>query len=523
MRASIDPIITELRNTISDLGRDGGKISPSIYDTAQRLRLAPPKAGVEAGVTWLIAQQHEDGGWCDNAVPASRDIPTLAAILAIHSYRQDAAAKRAIQRGLMYLAGHAWRWSDIHINEVPLGAEMILPHLLNEAEQAGFTIDHAPYARLFGMREQKLERLTRYSFTANSAPTYSWEALEQPFAPEMLDPWTGVGHSPAATAAWLQSAGDAPEHAELRALAEAYLARAEAATMTGVPGVVPVVYPITGFELSYGLYALLIAGLLHNAELQSVIQPKLAELHAAVIKQEGLSFGETFIPDVDSTSVAVAVLHAAGIDVGADLVNKFWRDDHYYTYVHELNSSVFSNAHALHALAICGTRCPLTEAYLVERQEPEGHWVADKWHTSWRFATLETINALENLGYAPQLGGAARVLSMHQLVDGSWHDHPDTGILETSYTVLALHKLYQRQLFDQAGRVRLARAHRWLRDTALQHDGRYEERWLGKVVYSPYRVDRVYHLSAALCEPLSDATQPVATNMTSKMPVARTP
>lgn len=506
-----EAILAELQKTVADLGRDGGRISPSVYDTAQRLRLYPPQEGVSAGLEWLLAQQHPDGGWCESTVLAARDIPTLAAILAIHQYRRDAQAQEAIRRGLAYLATHASRWSTVHINEFPIACEMILPFLLKEAEAQGFAIDHRPYARLFGMREQKLERLARYPFAANSAPTYSWEALELPFAPQMLDPWTGVGHSPSATAAWLQSAGDAPQYAELRTLAEDYLARAEAATGSGVPGVVPVVYPITGFELSYGLYALFIAGLLGHPALQAVVQPKVAELHAAVERAQGISFGETFVPDVDDTAVALVALHAAGVDVprGLDWLHTFWRGDHFYTYLQEINPSSFSNAHALHALVTYDDRCTQTEVYLINCQEPNGRWVADKWHTSWRLSTLESINALEALGYAPQLRAACAALLDDQQADGSWRDGAGSGILETSYAVLALGKANARRLLDTTSQARLAQAQRWLAATIQTHNGAhkadlYEHRWLGKVAYSPCRVDRVYHLSALL------AGQPLA-------------
>ena len=499
MATYIEAVIADLSSTIDCLGRDGGQISPSIYDTAQRLRLAPPPAGVEAGLEWLISQQHEDGGWCASTVPTARDIPTLAAILAIHTYRQDAEAQRAIRRGLAYLASHTSQWSRAHINNMPLGAELILPRLLNEAQQAGFVIDHSPYALLFGMREQKLDRLSRYPFAANSAPTYSWEALEQPFTPDVLDPLTGVGHSPSATAAWLRSAGDAPGLAELRAQAENYLARAEAATGTGIPGVVPVVYPITGFELSYGLYALLVAGLLNHRELQDVVQPKVAELHAVVEQYQGLSFGETFIPDVDSTAVAVATLRAAGIEVEDSLVYRFWRDDHFYTFIHEINSSIISNAHALHALVTCNTRSALTETYLVDCQESDGKWIADKWHTSWRFSTLESINALEQLGYKPQLRQAVTAYLRDQRADGSWRDDAGSGVLETSYALLALHKAHKLELLDGPGIQQLMRARQWLYSVS-QNGARNEVPWLGKEVYSARRVDRLYHLSALLAD-----------------------
>lgn len=507
MAAHKESLIAELRTLIGALGHSGGLISPSVYDTAQRLRLAPPKEGVEAGLEWLLAQQQEDGGWCESIVPTARDIPTLAAVLAIRAYRQDSAAQTAMRRGLNYLRTHSSQGSKAHINDVPLGAEMILPHLLNEAKAQHLHIDHAPYARLFGMREQKLERLARYSFAANSAPTYSWEALEMAFAPEMLDPQTGVGHSPSATAAWLQAAGSGPDHAELRALAEDYLARAEAATRTGIPGVVPVVYPITGFELSYGLYALFIAGLLDHPALQDVVQPKLAELHAAVVDARGMSFGETFVPDVDCTAVALVALHAGGIVVenGLDLVYEFWRNDHFYTYLQEINPSGFSNAHALHALATYGTRCALTETYLVELQGPTGKWVADKWHTSWRFSTLESINALENLGYTDQLRQAGVALLDDQRGDG-WGDGPGLGILETSYAILALQKIDRLGLLNGIEAAQLVQAKHWLH-SMTDALATYESRWLGKEVYSPYRVDRMYHLSALLATQ-TRATQP---------------
>ena len=108
------------------------------------------------------------------------------------------------------------------------------------------------------------------------------------------------------------------------AKAEAYLARAEASTGTGIPGVVPVVYPITGFELSYGLYALLLTGILNLPALQDVVQPKLAQLADALEPEQGLSFGDSFVPDVDVTSVAIASLRAAGYKTQEQAVRRFF-------------------------------------------------------------------------------------------------------------------------------------------------------------------------------------------------------
>lgn len=44
-----DILLTDLRHLIADLGKGGGMISPSIYDTAQVLRMAPPGRGCLAG------------------------------------------------------------------------------------------------------------------------------------------------------------------------------------------------------------------------------------------------------------------------------------------------------------------------------------------------------------------------------------------------------------------------------------------------------------------------------------------
>src|SRR5690606_41668810 len=64
-------------------------LSPSVYDTAQALRFCPPTQGAERTVAWLLEQQHNDGGWGNPAAPRTRDLPTLAAILALHRDRKS--------------------------------------------------------------------------------------------------------------------------------------------------------------------------------------------------------------------------------------------------------------------------------------------------------------------------------------------------------------------------------------------------------------------------------------------------
>ncbi|MCC6453386.1 MAG: hypothetical protein IT328_00435 [Caldilineaceae bacterium] len=506
MESSTSDLLARLRSVIAQLGNDGGLISPSVYDTAQILRLHPPREGVEPGLEWLLTEQRQDGGWGEPGVPAARDIPTLAAVLALHTYRDKFEVNERIQAGLDFLKGQAHQWESLHIDLIPIAGEMILPHLLDEAAQAGLEIDQAPYARIFELKRTKLNYLARQPISPNSAATYSWEALDHPHMAEALNAHTGVGHSPAATAAWLRTAQQIGEDERLCAQAEAYLARAAATTETGIPGVMPMVYPITGFELAYGLYALLLTGLLDHPALQDVVMPKIEELDDMVVREQGLSFGENFVADVDGTAVAVAVLRAANKPVDVELVRRFWRDNHFYTYVHELNPSVFSNAHALHALVFCDERCQLTEDFLIQRQTKSGAWMIDKWHTSWRSSTLEVVAALLPLGYEDQLYEAGRALVKNQNPDGSWGLANGAPMLESAYSLIALQMLSSIPHIASMTMPALDRGWRWMweqRDNLAS----LERIWLGKEVYSALLVDEAYRLCAIL-SPMLHAIRP---------------
>src|SRR5262245_16597040 len=105
MNRTIDLLITDLRYLVGDLGKDGGLTSPSIYDTAQVLRLSSASESTSATLDWLLGQQKADGGWGDPAIPLTRDVPTLATILTLsrhgnHTGRHDSA----LQAGLAFLA-----------------------------------------------------------------------------------------------------------------------------------------------------------------------------------------------------------------------------------------------------------------------------------------------------------------------------------------------------------------------------------------------------------------------------------
>ena len=498
MNPSIETMLAELCTLVADLGKGGGQISPSIYDTAQVLRLYPPQEGVEAGLEWLLTQQQADGGWGESTAPYARDVPTLATILALNAYEQDARTAQAIEAGLAFLRQQAPQWADIPLDALPIATEMILPYLIEEAQRARLTLDPEPYAALFRLRQKKTALITSSSLRPGAAPTYSWQALGQDEGTIRPDASGGIGHSPAATAAWLRQA---EQHLDLTAdcaTAQAYLQHAAAATGVNIPGVVPNVWPITGFELAYAPYALLITTLLQNPSVRHAVEPILDELWIIMQRGKGVSFGEYFTPDVDDTGLATAVLHATSHPVDSAAILQFKHDDHFCTFQYELNPSIFVNAHALYGLAHTGERYFAAENFLIERQCTDGRWLADKSHSSWLYVTLEVVLVLCHLGHQKEVQKAIGALIHYQKADGGWGMGETSTRIETSYALITLATANRYELLPEAGRTALQRGHEWLQQLYQPNTLSQDKLWLGKELYAPYRVDRIYELSALL-------------------------
>ena len=491
----VDSLLTELRSLIHNMGQDGGLIGPSIYDTAQVIRLAPPASGVEQTLQWLVSQQQPDGGWGDPAFPRARDVPTLAALLTLHLYAISAHDRNIIRSGLAFLWQHAPIWAGPLPDALPIAIELLLPRLLEEAEAAGLSVPRAPYAGLIALGVRRRPMLAELPAHAGTPPAHVWEGWGRDPDPNLIDGSGGVGNSPAATAAWLRASSGRSDLAEFRAAAHHYLAQAAAATGVDIPGVVPTVWPITRYEQTFGLYALLTAGLLDHPAIADLVQQQIASL-ANAFRSSGIGFSDFFMSDGDDTSAAMAVLKASGHSITLGALERFAHHDHFCAYPGELQPSLSVTAHAVHTLRLFDPASVRAQHYLIERQLPDGRWLDDKWNGSWVYTTSQAVIALAGTPHSDVIRQALDALLVYQHADGGWGTADESISEETAYGIFALRAVLPLGLADHTIHAALERAEQWMLAHFCPNQQHEYATWLGKEQYQPQRIVRVIELAA---------------------------
>jgi hypothetical protein len=491
-----DILIMDLRALVRALGAGGGLMSASVYDTARVASLAPPDQGTGPALDWLLSQQQSDGGWGEASVPIARDVPTLAAILALHSKGGHVCHRAALDGALAFLRGHARRWRSGPGDDLPVGFELILPRLLDESVEAGLEIPREDYATVMELGQRRLRMIAGVPVRAGSILAHSWESLEAEFDTAVVDGTGGVGHNPAATAAWIHRGRGRPGVDVALARARRYLSLAAEATGVDVPGVVPTAWPITRFEQAFGLHALLSAGLLHHPSIQDVLAPQIEEVTRA-LRDAGVGFTDEFEPDGDDTAAAMAVLHEVGRPAELRIIRRFAEGDRFAAYVGELQSSPSVTARAAQVLELSGEDCARQRQYLVSQQLSDGRWVGDKWNGSWLYATLQVLLVLRGAEYQISRERAVSTLLDKQHPDGGWGAGIEATLEETAYAILAL-STADASPPDAVIRAATARGGRWLLDHYRPFHRSSKRLWVAKEAYRPERISKMFELTAMI-------------------------
>lgn len=495
MHYETDILLADLRHTIGELGKDGGLITPSVYDTAQVLRFAPPAEGVWPAIDWLLAEQHADGGWGDPVTPRTRDLPTLAAILALHTYCTRRQSQEALRNGLTFLSRQASHWEGSLSDDLTAGLELLLPMLIQQAQQQGLDVDPSPYQKLIALGERRRQLIRKLGPRIGTTALYSWEAWGSEPDPSLLDAEGSVGSGLAATAYWLHLANHDPKTAEAQAKARSYIERASQSMGLGIPGVVPSCWPCHRFEQIFALHTLYLSNLLTLPALAACVEPQIQAIEQAFTPY-GISYNDCFAPDGDDTAATIALLHTMGRPVEITPLMYFAADDHFCAWHHELQPSVSVTAHAIDTLRLLGKDSTPYMDFLLRHQLADGRWPGDKWNRSWLYTTWRALVALDD-GYPQQAARAIKAILTHQHSDGGWGMGASSSE-ETAYAILALRSLARNKIMYDGISASLARADRWLRHhyRPLAHEK--IACWLSKEAYRPIRISRIIELTALL-------------------------
>lgn len=491
-------LVQEIRSLLLTLDRDGGLITPSIYETAQVLRFYPTTDRIKETVEWLLQQQRSDGAWGDPSAPLYRAVPTVAALLALS--RRSSRTQReqdAVSAGIEAFESLKEQWQGVVPDDIPIAAELVLPRLLEDSEQLGLPISTSGFEKLRRLGDRRRHMIAHMRPTAGAPPLHAWETWGHQPEPDLADGSGGVGHSPAATAWWLHLARRRRYLKFIRNGAIAYLAAASRETYNGSRGIAPSTWPLQRFEMVFVLHSLLLAGLLHDPRLDDVVAPLIKRL-AGMMGKHGVGYSDFFMPDGDDTAAAVAILAEMGHTGYVTTLAPFQADDHFRAFPFELHHAPTVTARGAHALALCGYENRPWMLALAASQLPDGRWVGDKWNRSWLYTTSVVLHTFVEAEDKRPLRQALGALLAHQHADGGWGSTDSSSMQETAYTVLALNTLRASGEWNQAAETSWRRAKDFLLLHFEHRNVAPERLWIDKELYTPIRVDRAFLLSALL-------------------------
>ncbi|NJP32468.1 prenyltransferase/squalene oxidase repeat-containing protein [Micromonospora thermarum] len=429
-----------------------GQVSPSLYETARLVSLAPWLTGHAERVRYLLSSQRADGGWGPPEGYAL--VPTLSAVEALLVVLRTAPAvdplTRAVDRGLQMLT--RWLSAARSIPDTP-AVDLIVPALTAAINRHLTRADAPPALRHWratprlrlpnGMDDRRLTAVHGLIGAGRAVPEKLLHALEvvgalargaQGVRPT---PSGVVGASPAATAAWLGP----PDAGERHPGACAYLE----GVVHQHGALAPCATPVTVFERAW------VVATLTRAGIAVAPAPHLIRTLTADLSPAGITAGPGLPPDADTTAVTLYALTRLGVHVDRECLWRYETPDGFCTWPGEDGYSVTTNAHVLDVIGQhLATRPDAQPRYraaarrlvdaLQQRQQPDGSWL-DRWHASPYYATMSCALALAEVTGPPvavtSLTRAADWVVSSQRADGSWGRWEGT-VEETAYAVQVL-------------------------------------------------------------------------------------
>ncbi|MEU1590484.1 prenyltransferase/squalene oxidase repeat-containing protein [Micromonospora sp. NPDC005710] len=431
------------------LREPAGRMSPSIYETARLVSLAPWLTRHDERVEYLLRTQRTDGGWGPPEGYAM--VPSLSAteaILTLLLRHPTDELISAADRGLQWL--NRWMAAARPVPDTP-AIDLIVPALTDTINEHLRRRDLPSGLRHWranprlplptGMNHTRLDAVQDLIEAGAPVPEKLLHALEVTGdlarnARGVLPPPSGViGASPAATAAWLGTPGAGDQGRALSYL-EAVVDRHD--------GLAPCATPVGLFERAWVIGSLTRAG---------IAVPASADLVASLtadLSPAGTPAGPGLPPDADTTSVTLYALAQLGTPMDPSCLWRYETETGFCTWPGEDGFSVTTNAHVLDAMhQHVITRPNVGPHYrdavrrlvraIQARQLPDGSW-EDRWHASPYYATMCCCLALAEAApsvAARSLTRAVRWVTATQRPNGSWGRWSGTAE-ETAYAMQVL-------------------------------------------------------------------------------------
>lgn len=480
-----------------------GQVSPSVYETARLVALAPWLTGHSERLAYLLENQRPDGGWGGPGGYAL--VPTLSATDAMLSVLRrpsasadHGAAARSAGSALPMLARLLASLDEESIPDTP-AVDLIVASLTDSIDEHLRALRGASHPRLGdgshvalpglppGLDRSRLKAVTGALEAGMTLPEKVFHALEVagPAASRAAGapptPTGTIGASPAATAAWLgPEDAHGPDHAARRFLEK---------VVRDHGGPVPCGIPITLFERSWVIGTLLRAGL------APAVPAALVADFTAGLGPDGAPGAAGLPADADTTAVVLYSLSHLGVKMSPDVLLRYETETHFCTWPGEGGHSTSVNAHVLDAfgqyLKDSGQFRAADESgsvrrftgivrkvssWLCDQQHSDGSW-HDRWHVSPYYATACCALALSDFGVGEARAAVSRAVDwvvQNQRPDGSWGLWEGTAE-ETAYAlhVLSLARSESRHAIERAvadGREHLRRAALLPHRPALWHD-----------------------------------------------------